>query len=368
MASAEGYTSMPSRRGFGALAALGLLACSGLDPISGEAGLTTPILEIPTTKRRRNVTIILVPGSGLNQADYWFGIDANRGNNLFADLSKRLRDAGYTVVRYSEIVGAPDQKSYDETKADALLTGLRTADAYSRHGSHCTLAIAFSEGLHTVSRLLATNSLAKPDGILAFSAPVQDRATVIRWQFTRRLAASLSLLDTDEDGRISKEELELGWSKTPYLAEPAPTFLLSGGQIDLAFVRRAAAVSELMFDRQKSSPGSIVVLQKNAFQASVIAAWISDRTDPIGPLNSSGVPLVLLYGGADTQIDVQSQIDAARQLTSLAEPPSVIPKVGHALGHHQLVGPMTSDSSEALLQGLGRLERRVPACPPHGSA
>lgn len=318
-------------------------------------------IEDPSPDTALPAEVLLVPGSGFNTRDYPFSASFDtEQSNLFVELSDILAKSGYRVIRYDEPSEIITDQTYSQLKSSRLAAVLKFIRGQKSRGGNCLIVLTISEGIFTLVDAAAT--VGPPSAVLGISAPLQSKSDVIRWQLTQRLPHILLSLDSDHDRRISEEELLSGWESTSLGESPPPTFLIEDGHVNLRAVERAVERLETMFDRNKTTPEQLSSFQTDPQLATILEDWILDHDDPVEELNSMGMPIALIYGQNDGQLPIDDQIFQSRRLANRVGPPEVIPGVGHALGQHQLYGPMLPISYSTIANMMRRLESSVPAC------
>lgn len=322
------------------------------------------VVSEPSADIARPLYILLVPGSGLNTREYIFDSPYRENKaTLFTELSGFLTTAGYRVIRYDEPTTIAPSQTYDEVKSSRLAEVIEFAQNENKYDGACLFVITVSEGLFTIADAISASKKVEPlSAIIGISAPLQSKSDIVRWQMTRRLRHNLLLIDLDADGQISERELLNNWQSTALGDSPVPEFLIKGGYVDLASVDQSTQRLEMMFSRNQMTSDKLSLFQQDAQRVKILESWIKDREDPVEKLNSMKTPIALLYGLGDGQMLVADQIRQSKHLKELVGEPVMVSQAGHALGKHQLYGPMLHESHIEVLQLVRRLEKTIPAC------
>lgn len=182
----------------------------------------------------KDVTIVLVAGTGAFDEDVDFGNSGTSRDYVFKELANRFTSQGYQVVRYakrgvpcleetpkthvSSSANEPDQQEVNclsEKQLATVTTGSQVEDLVAVVGQATKIrgkliVIGHSEGFVVLARAMEAGKL-KPDGIVGIGALLESPESVLRWQLSDRIADSLIKMDANKDGVTTNAEIDAGY-------------------------------------------------------------------------------------------------------------------------------------------------------------
>ena len=304
------------------------------------------------------VAVIFVPGTGLYDRDVLLGMSKTPRDLIFKDLASRMEARGLATVR-ADVRGvrygaAPDQ--YDRKLLAGRTTGNMLDDlaaiyGWSRSpeglGARCIVFFAHSEGTNHLGRL-AERGAPAPAMIIGMGAAMQSPSELARWQYTERDAYSLKLMDADQDGVITNDEVRENWGRTPSsvygLIEP---FLHSEGAWRAADLAELRAVQMAFFHKLKADELAHADTAPYPDDKNLYAAyqwrksWFLDERPVAANLARWETSVRLHYGDKDSQVDPAEQTgSASAHLKAGTWTVQIYPGRGHTLGEDVLFGPV----------------------------
>lgn len=302
--------------------------------------------------------VIFVAGTGLFDRDARFGRTGTARDLLFADLAARMSARGLTAVRYdrrgvrygvapAEILDtAVSGTSTTTTQRDdlaAIYEWVRSRDGLN---ARCVVFFAHSEGLLHVARLAASGARA-PNAVIAMGGLLESPLSVVRWQMSERDTYSLGLMDANQDGRVTNEEVETNLSNTPSsFADTTAPFIQPDGEWSAEEIAQVQAVQAMLYEQERvralaQDDNALYPNERTPMaRYSWWKSWFTDETPTAQLLARWRVPMIFHYGTKDSQTNLERQREAAGDLFGDRVRFMVHPNRGHSLGEHALFGPI----------------------------
>lgn len=317
-------------------------------------------------------TVIMVPGTG--------GFDRNvdlmppdaAAAGVFEELSGDFVTAGLSTIRYDERGHACPRATPDVTRchpvrdvatvSDATkaadLAAIATAGLARLPDQRCIILFTHSEGIVAAAETVRRGSI-RPAGIIALGALMRSPVEAMRWQMVTRHLATLHQVDADNDGLVTVEENDR-WRGThgDLLAVPIPPrsapFPVAQAQalVEAAYARAASAARSMADDAPFAYGGTVVS------SAAWWKAWFSDAEPVVDRLSGYPGPLLLAYGGLDSQLQVEIEAATAERAHRVGRTSVTIFRgVGHTGGTHPLLGPMSATTRSFLVEQALQVSR-----------
>jgi len=306
----------------------------------GDGFTTDAELTLPAGGGRRLPAVLLVHGATPADMDFTVARSARDTTRLFREIADSLAARGIASLRYHKRwVSGPgrfDAPRFYATDLHMLLADARvmldTLRAQSRIDPERVLLWGWSEGSAIVAQLAARDrSLA---GVIAHGPVVGTFSATLRGQFARvgvpyllRFAAADSTLDLAAITRAeSGDGGLLARSHAMLLLDP---FALRRGE------RKLNAYADL------DSSGRIHVVREAAavyarsMQGPMLGIYADARALPGWRImaDSVAIPVLVLHGEADANIDVDDARALAAQLCARRDVTvRIYPRLGHSLG------------------------------------
>ena len=311
--------------------------------------------------------IVLSAGTGLFDRDVRLSNSGTERGAVFADLARRLTQAGIVVVRYDR--RGVRYKPADGQVLDKAVSGTSTVEsqrddlgavydlARAEFGgpAACIALLGHSEGLLHIAGLAEADAAA-PDLVVGIGGPLQAPADVFRWQLSERDGFSLHQMDADGDGVTTNEEVREGLSGTPsgVFGNLQPYLHPSGKWTPEAIARKVAGqkinyevgkLQALAMPPTAPYPDAKTPMA----QYSWFQNWYTDDVPIAEKLAAWNVPMLLYYGDRDSQVRYEFQRPVAEAFLGSRAEVHILPGLGHSLGPHVLFGPMDEAAADALV-------------------
>ena len=358
-------------------AALTLVAPQQVQPFtvpSADGYVLTGQADAPEGPSRG--TVILVAGTGAFDRDVSFGRSGTPRDRLFADLAARFTARGLTAVRYDRRGirhGVPRSEAIDAAAAPGVTPENLSADVaaiYDRVRSGdgpaagCVVFFAHSEGAVHVAGVAEAGAPA-PALVIGMGAPLESKASAVRWQSVGRDADSLAMMDADADGTVTNDEVRANWMNTPSAVfETLDPFLHPNGAWTPADLEQLRATQEAIYEQEKTTALTMgdadpyPSAARPVFSGRWWKSWMIDDEPLAVRFAHWRSPMILHFGDLDSQVREDRQRAAAAGVLPAGQVRFVShPGRGHSLGNDTLLGPV----DEAIAEQIA--DEAAAACP-----
>ena len=342
--------------------------------------------------REKGISIVLMcPGSGLHNRDYLIGESNTNNDFVFLALAQELLNSGIAVARY-------DCRGVSSHRRDALLDEpefiLKKDLVFREHFVDCdirstvtplsqyddiftiyefliqnseildiskVILLGHSEGGLNISRLIANYNV-NPHGVILISPPVLSMTDVMRWQLYGRYIKWLKMIPHSNDV-ITFEDIKNGYGKSPQafidnLSKIIPykgfwnnndfdNFLKEG---IINFEKQKAAALSHRDDEPWPAQAPFTQYAYSWWKQS----FADDTTPEFFNLKNTTFPVFVFLGDMDTQLDNEKQysfyVENRRFFPNVDM--SLLAGVGHTLGLHALMGPVTDECMEKIVSSV----------------
>lgn len=339
--------------------------------------------------------IVMIPGTGLYDRDYLFGISGTDRDFMFRDFAEALAEVGIASLRYDyRGVGCnprtappcPDCSPEERNRhyiASCIDNDVRSAVTmenmdedveliythalqHKRIDPNRIVVLAHSEGTIHVSRLISVGRVV-PRALLYLGMVAESPAGVMRWQETDRFLRVFSW-DTDHDGVLSNDEIRTGFSSDPYFSSIGLTVdaLLSpsGSWTEKTFrSSRVVSYDQLRSETLAHRDDEPIVIVPEPLMVQAAYAWskafFTDERPIVDLLRGYPGRLIAHNGGYDSQTPAERELGvlsvAAGQF-QIAPIGIHHPDVGHGFSPDSpLLGPVVPYIRDAILRDLKML-------------
>lgn len=361
--------------------------------VTGEIDLPDSARDCPEC---RFPLVIMVPGTGLHDRDYMFGISGTDADFLFKDMALKLAEAGIASLRYDyrgiscnprTAPPCPEcttpqlrNQHYISSCIDNNVRASVTMDNMDadvaliyEHGlaqqavdPSRIIFLAHSEGTVHVSRLIAAQKVA-PKGLVFLGMVAESPAGVMHWQQVERFLRVFNW-DANRDGNLTNEEIHAGFVADPYFSSLGLTvdyFLSPSG----AWTERTLQDSrEREYHRMRDellshADDEPLVILSEPYMVQASYAWsksfYTDDRPIVDLLKSYAGPLIAHIGGNDSQTPGERELGILSAFAgNFAVPPRgyLHPGVGHGFSpDNPLLGPITSFVKDAIIEDVKAL-------------
>ncbi|UDJ84673.1 alpha/beta hydrolase [Kosakonia oryzae] len=335
--------------------------------------------------------VILCPGSGLHNRDYLIGESNTNNDFVFLALAQELLNSGIAVARY-------DCRGVSSHRRDALLDEpefiLQKDLAYRERFVDCDIRrtvtpqsqcddiftiyeyllenskalgisefilLGHSEGGLNISRMISRYNVS-PIGVLLISPPILSMSDIMRWQLYERYIKWLKMIPHSGDV-ITFDDIKNGYGNSPQaFIDNISKIIPYKGFWDYSDLDKFLKEGEANYKTQKSA----------AFSHSDEEPWPSgapftqysyswwkqhfsdDNTPEFFNLKNTMFPVYIFLGDIDTQLDNEKQYSFYTQNRYVFPNVkiSLLKGVGHTLGLHALMGPVTDECMEEIVMSV----------------
>lgn len=363
-----------------------------LATFDGKARINGQI-DLPDTGNSRVPLVVLIPGSGLADRDYFTPVHRDHAaSHAFLDLSRALTAQGIAVARY-DVRGvkqrALDCPGFDGTEASIgqywktcidgelrkSVVPQNTVDdallVYQHAMKHPAIApqqiaiIAHSEGSLTTGKLLGTRAI-NPAGIVILGGLLRSPAETTRWSGAEK---TISLIQSLAPGAltITREQIQAALPRLSLLlGEHAALQLASQheawGRAEFEALKksREAAISREMATSPTDTSRTLYFNQGQARVPYASVAYVgvmaADNTPVISRYQEFSGPVFAHFGDEDWNIGTQFQLDGWKaKMPKKNVHIRVHRGKGHMLGGHPTAGPIDPTVQQNIIDDVRRI-------------
>ncbi|GAB7215592.1 hypothetical protein OS42_22030 [Dickeya oryzae] len=357
-----------------------------LQSLDGKATLTGQI-NYPQTPAGRYPLVMLVPGSGMHERHYLLGNSGTQADFVFTCLAQDLLDAGLAVLRFDGrgVKSHPRDKTLDnpeylfnrdlayrrlfidaavrqtvtpQSQCDDLYTLYQYAIDLPHIDRHNLILLGHSEGTVNLSRLMARYTVTAK-ALILISPLFSSMKQLMEWQLIHRTVTWLNAIPRAGD-QLTLEELKNGFGHSPLaFLQPINDLLPYKGYWDQADFDAMTAKLQASFEQQ-----SAMVLGHDdqepwpadaPFTHSSYAwwkQWYQSELPEIEHLAHCRSRILCYFGEMDTQVNVAAEVALFERVRHRFAHVDItrLPDVGHTLGIHGLLGPMSESCADLLVQ------------------
>ncbi|WP_245000916.1 alpha/beta hydrolase [Dickeya dadantii] len=352
----------------------------------GNATLTGQI-NYPQTPAGVYPLVVLVPGSGMHDRHYLIGDSGTQADFVFTCLAQDFLAAGLAVLRFDGrgVKGHRRDKTLDnpeylfnrdlayrqlfidaavrqtvtpQSQYDDLYTLCQYAVGLPHIDRHNLILLGHSEGTINIGRMVAHYPVAAK-ALMLVSPTFSSIKQLMEWQLIHRTVAWLKAIPHTGD-RLTLEDLKNGFGHSPLaFLQPISSLLPYKGYWDGADFDGMTARLQASFDTQRD-----IVLSHDdrdpwpadaPFTQSSYAwwkQWYQNETPEIEHLAGCQSRVLCYFGMMDTQVNAAAEAAWFERVQHRFPHVEItlLPDVGHTLGIHGLLGPMTTSCADLLVQ------------------
>lgn len=331
--------------------------------------------------------VIMIPGTGLFDADVHFGKSGTEKDFIFVSIEKRLAALGFAVLRMNyrgvfcnffnypnKCTSCTPQTQLEEFKKACLDTNIRAkvTPAIMRDDfeqiynwavrqpsidSKNVIMFGHSEGTTHISRLIEQKRIA-PKGLVFMGGVTESLDSLIHWQIVDRMVENLILMDQDKDSKINNDEIKLAHPDSILSIFPIESLLSpTGSWTEKTFGDVMQLQYVLVQADALSKSDSAPYPNAELPQASYLwwKMFFTPDTPIIQALASFEGPVIYHNGSIDSQTSATREKNFLDSYSGL-KPANVSfvthPLKGHTLGADPLWGPITDDSMDTLIKSF----------------
>ncbi|MBX9447453.1 alpha/beta hydrolase [Dickeya chrysanthemi] len=352
----------------------------------GNAILTGQI-NYPQAPTGRYPLIMLVPGSGMHNRHYLIGDSGSQADFVFTCLAQDFLAAGLAVLRFDGrgVKGHLRDKALDnpeylfnrelayqrllidaavrqtvtpQSQCDDLYTLCRYALDLPHIDRHNLILLGHSEGAINLSRLVARYPIAAK-ALMLVSPTFSSMKQLMEWQLIHRTVTWLKAIPHTGD-RLTLEALKNGFGHSPLaFLQPISSLLPYKGYWDEADFDSMTTRLQASFEQQRD----ITLRHEDQepwpadapFTQSSYAwwkQWYQSETPEIEHLVQCQSRIICYFGMMDTQVNAAAEAALFERVKHRFPHVDItlLPDVGHTLGIHGLLGPMTESCAALLVQ------------------
>jgi hypothetical protein len=323
--------------------------------------------------------VVMVAGTGPFDRDVDFGAPGEEPALVFLDLSRRLNARGVATVRYDKRGirhveagrAGIDQAEIVTATTGAMRDDLAAVYGWTRSpegmGARCVVLFGHSEGMVHIGRLAASGAPA-PAVVVGMGTILTDPARNFRWNLTERDSWSLRMMDADEDGITTNEEVRAGLATTPAAVNGVvePYLAPDGGWTadDIAELDRQWQTAWPIFRDQAlamddAAPWPTADQAAGSWQWG--KSWYSDETAVAANLARWDGPVIAHLGDRDSQTHAPLQREAGERFLGSRVTFVLHSGVGHTLGDHPTYGPVRPDLADGMADQIAAALRSCAA-------
>ncbi|MEI7347657.1 hypothetical protein [Dickeya chrysanthemi] len=352
----------------------------------GNAILTGQI-NYPQAPTGRYPLIMLVPGSGMHDRHYLIGDSGSQADFVFTCLAQDFLAAGLAVLRFDGrgVKGHLRDKALDnpeylfnrelayqrllidavvrqtvtpQSQCDDLYTLCRYALDLPYINRHNLILLGHSEGAINLGRLVARYPIAAK-ALMLVSPTFSSMKQLMEWQLIHRTVTWLKAIPHTGD-RLTLEALKNGFGHSPLaFLQPISSLLPYKGYWDEADFDSMTTRLQASFEQQRD----ITLRHEDQepwpadapFTQSSYAwwkQWYQSETPEIEHLVQCQSRIICYFGMMDTQVNAAAEAALFERVKHRFPHVDItlLPDVGHTLGIHGLLGPMTESCAALLVQ------------------
>jgi hypothetical protein len=344
-------------------------------------------LDLPE-KQGKLPLVIMMPGTGLFDRDVNFGHSQTEKDLLFKRLSNLLNQKGVATLRYDyrgvscnyentppcESCKTPQEKIAhfmqscfnNEIRTGVTPQNMRSdfeqiyhwGEKHERVDPQQMVVFAHSEGSVHTAHLIAEQRI-QPRAVILMGGLYESPQSVVKWQLVNRFHDNMMKADSNQDQKVTAEEITAYQPLNAVLAMLPLEMLLPPEDIKVwtsqQLLQLLSAQHQEITEATLAEDDALPYPSAANVQASMEwwKMFFSD-TQNTAPLFAQGkIPVINHLGDADSQVSLDRQqaiLDQVKKphLLSIQKHPGE----GHALGAHTLLGPMSPDSETQVVESI----------------
>lgn len=349
-------------------------------------------IDFPPDARQERQTALIVPGGWFMDRDGFMGGCEDERCLMYRDLARALSQAGVTVGRYdnrgvfcNEFTMPPCGKSSDELQITrhylancidfrvrrgvTVATNLQDIEAVYAYlvarlqiPADQVVIVAHSEGGINVARLIGQRRI-RPKGVVLIASIAESPKGVFMWQTIDRNVAKMMSWDADQDGVVTRADVERSYPVAPFFYESAirmdellPETSWSEAALREFFTGRYLLLKQdaLACDPRDPYPTPSPEFELVNASYDWWRQWFQDDTSVIDHLRSYEGEVCFHLGEIDSQTPAQRQIALARDKSVPGRLRFNLHKNrGHALRSSERVfGPMDEEARDSVVSDV----------------
>ncbi|MGM3161873.1 alpha/beta hydrolase family protein [Dickeya undicola] len=357
-----------------------------LRTLDGNTTLTGQI-NYPETPTGAYPLVVLAPGSGMHDRHYLIGDSGTQADFVFSCLAQDLLSAGLAVLRFDcrgvkshlrdktldnpeylfnrelayrqmFIDAAVRQTVTPQSQYEDLYTLYRYAIELPHIDRHNLILLGHSEGAINIGRLVAHYPVVAK-ALMLVSPVFSSMKHVLEWQLIHRTITWLKAIPHTGD-RLTLADLKNGFGHSPLaFLQPISSLLPYKGYWDEADFDSMTARLQASFDTQRDMVLSHDDQESWPAEAPFTQSsyawwkqWYQNDQPEIEHLAQCQSRVVCYFGMMDTQVNAAAEAawfeGVKHRFTHIDV--TLLPDVGHTLGLHGLLGPMTESCADLLVR------------------
>lgn len=357
--------------------------------LDGKADLQGQ-LDLPEKKGKLPV-VVMMPGTGLFDRDVAFGHSKTEKDLLFKQLSAVLNQKGVATLRYDyrgvscsyeskppcEHCKTPQEKIAHFIK-NCFDNDIRTTvtpqnmrsdfeqiyhwgEKHERIDPQQMIVFGHSEGSVHTAHLIAERRI-HPRAVVLMGGIYESPQSIVKWQLVDRLHDNMMKADSNQDKKVTAEEMAVYQPLNPILAMLPLEALLPPEETKVWTSQALKAL--LTTQHQDITKSTLAEADELPYPSSdnvqASMAWwkmFFEDTQNTAPLFAQAqIPVINHLGDADSQVSLDRQQSVLNQLKAKHQLSiQKHPEKGHSLGDHTLIGPMSPDSEKRLIESILKL-------------
>lgn len=252
-----------------------------------------------------------------------------------------------------------------KTYRDDIEAVFNLANQHAKVDKKRIVFFGHSEGSVHLSRVVHNRKIT-PSALVFMGGVAESPHSVVRWQMIERIVEGIVAMDSDKDGETSNEEIDKNLKNSILSAFPpqalhSPTGSWTRQSIQAQQEQNYKLTNEatLAADPQSRYPESGPLIQASQAWWQM---WFKDKTRGVDLLSQFPGPIVFHLGDRDSQTDFRRQrdlIDRMKASKINRAEFSVVKHegMGHCLGAHPTLGPLSNPSLSVLIESIAALTK-----------
>lgn len=346
------------------------------------------LLTYPSPSNKASVPlVIMVPGTGLFDADVHFGRSGTKKDLIFVSIENELLQSGFAVLRmnyrgvFCNFLNYPNkcascaiEKQREDFKKSCLNNEIRSGVTPAnirddieqiyrwsltqpKISSDQVLMFGHSEGSTHIARLVESKKI-QPKGLIFMGGVTESLDSLIQWQIVDRVVENLVLMDVDKNSVITNDEVKSSHAANVLSIYPIDSLLSPTGSWTQNTIQEAMQTQFVHVQTDALSKNDRDPYPNTALTQASYAWWkmfFTPDTPMLFSLSKFEGQIIYHNGSIDTQTNAERE---EKFLNSYLGPkPKNITFIthdlkGHTLGLDPLLGPVADDSMKILIESF----------------